>query len=378
MTQKEIDLTIEKAKDDLAYAHMISVDAEAERLRVRREAKRRVDMEDRMSADAPPLDVVSASIYADLPIDPPDLIPGVLPSAGTAGIVGETNVGKSLLSLEIASCLVTGQPLWGAIEPTKTINRVVYFLGEHTKRTIQELYHLTGLPKEGDIRLVGPEDLANGLGKGVVVNGVLQQKVIDWYSELTEGAGLVVFDPLSAFVQGHDAENDNTTMRTLVGGLGLVAERTGAACLILSHMGKPRIDQNGQAHQRTSYAMRGASSQEDALTHVFYFRHTAVVDQQDATYEFVSRKFKGESDRGKIHLVRNPITKRHTMVEGGRTQMKQVQTKDRMAQLEAQHPEWTKTQIVNKVATELGVDPRTVFNRIKVQEEPAWVPEGGF
>lgn len=285
MTRKEIDLTVQKAQDDLAYAHLVSVEAEAERIRIRREARRLVETEERINTAAPPIEQCSASIYAPLPAEPPDLIPGVLPAAGTLGIVGETNVGKSLLALEISSSLVTGQPLWGALEPTKTVNRVVYFLGEHTKRTIQELYHLTDLPKEGDIRLIGPEDLANGLGKGVVVNGAQQQKVIDWFSELAQGAGLVVFDPLAAFVQGHEAENDNTIMRTLVGSLSLVAERNGAACVVLSHMGKPRIDQNGQAHQRTSYAMRGASAQEDALTHVLYFRATTLVSQQGNTFE---------------------------------------------------------------------------------------------
>jgi RecA-family ATPase len=358
---------IENQEDNvIERLHRDTVEAEAERIRIRREAKRLVDMEERMSTAAPPIEVVSESIYAPLGEEPPDLIPGVLPSAGTPGIVGETNVGKSLLALEIASTMVTGNPLWGAIPPTRTINRVVYFLGEHTRRTVQELYHLTGLPKEGDIRLIGPEDLAKGLGKSVVINGVLQQKVIDWFSELAQGAGLVIFDPLSAFVQGVDAENDNTVMRTLIGSLSLVAERNDGVALILSHMGKPRIDQNGVEHRRTSYAMRGASAQEDALTHVFYFRSNRAVDQQQQLFELASRKFKGQSDRGKIHLVRDPLTKRHTLLDGPRpvVQAKRVQTMDRMAELATQHPEWTKTDIVKILAMEQSVDERTIWNHI--------------
>ena len=367
MTQKELEVNLERAEDSLSYARMMSLEAEVEKLRIRREAKRIVELEERMNVNAPPLDEVSASIYDDLPAEPPDLIPGVLPSSGTAGIVGETNVGKSLLALEIASSLVTGSPLWGMIEPNKTVSKVVYFLGEHTKRTIQELYHITELPKEGNIRLIGPEDLAKGLGKGVVINGILQQKVIDWFSELAKDAGLVIFDPLSAFVQGHDAENDNTIMRTLVGSLSLVGERNGESTLILAHMGKPRIDQNGQAHQRTSYAMRGASAQEDALTHVFYFRRNTMVDQQQATYELTSRKFKGQSDRGKIHLLRDPKTYRHSFLNGDRpvVQAKKINTVNRMAQLAMEHPEWTKTDLVDKIASEQRIGSRTVWNHLK-------------
>lgn len=351
-------------QDVINELHRRTVEAEAERIRIRREARRLVDMEERMSSDPPRLEEASSSIYAALPPEPPDLIPGVLPSAGAPGIIGETNVGKSLLALEIASTMVTGEPLWGAIKPTRTVDRVVYFLGEHTKRTVQELYHLTGLPHKGDIRIIGPEDLANGLGKGVVVGGLLQQKVIDWYSELAQGAGLVIFDPLTAFVQGEGAENDNTIMRTLVGSLALVAERAGGVCLILSHMGKPRIDQNGIEHRRTSYATRGASAQEDAMTHVFYFRSTRLVDQQPQVFELTSRKFKGRSDRGKIHLARNPQTYRHILLDGAKpvAEAKKIHATDRMAELAAKHPEWSTSDVIKAVATENGVSERTVFN----------------
>ena len=365
MTDNQIKAAVEKAEDSLAYAKMISLEAEVEKIRIRRQARRIVEMEERMNVAAPPIDEVSASLYAPLPNEPPDLIPGVLPRGGVTGIVGETNVGKSLLALEISSSMVTGNPLWGLIKPTNTVKRVVYFLGEHSKRTLQELFHLTKLPHEGDLRLIGPEDLANGMGKGVVVNGVVQQKVVDWYSELAEGAGLIVFDPISAFVQGAESENDNTIMRTLIGAFGLVAERNDAACIALSHMGKPRIDQNGQAHQRTSYAMRGASSQEDALTHVFYFRCGRVVNQQLPTYELYSRKFKGQSDKGCITLVRDNF--RHTMLDGPRptSQAKQLHTVDRFATLLSQFPEMSKNQLVHKIAGEQNVDPRTVWRRLE-------------
>ena len=365
MTQKELETAIDQAEDKLQYARMISLEAEVEKVRIRRKARRIVELEERMQVDAPPLEEVSASIYADLPDEPPDLIPGVLPSAGALGIVGETNVGKSLLALEISSSLVTGNPLWGGLKPTRTVDKVVYFLGEHTKRTVQELYHLTGLAKEGNITLIGPEDLAKGLGKGVVVNGIVQQRVVDWYSELSKGAGLVIFDPLAAFVQGHDAENDNAIMRALVSSLTLVGERSGAATLILAHMGKPRIDQNGQAHQRTSYAMRGASAQEDSLTHVLYFKSARLADQQSDIYELVSRKFKGQSDKGKMFLVRN--NKRHTIIDGERPTVvvKKLNTSDLMAQLAESHPEWSKDDLAREVAKREGVSARTVYRRIE-------------
>ena len=221
---------------------------------------------------------------------------------------------NSLIACEIGSSLLTGEPLWGAIRPTRKIDRVVYILGEHTCVTLQGLFHRTKLPHEGKFMLIGPEHLHPY--KGLVIGGVQQGVAIDRLLRWTEGAGLIVFDPLAGFVQGLNSEQDNSAMRTLIDAMSLVATKNQAACLILSHMGKPRLDDQGGEVRRSSYAMRGASSQEDSLTHVFYLRKAITVKQQKSLlehYDLAVRKFKGSPSNDVFRLERDPETKRNVL-----------------------------------------------------------------
>lgn len=283
-------------------------------LRVRRDAKRQVEQEERDLA-AGAFSGEMRLIYDPLPTDTPELIPGLLPESGTAGIVGETDTGKSLIACEIGSSLLTGEPLWGSVHPSRTIEKVVYILGEHTCQTVQGLFHRTRLPHAGKFHLIGPEHLHPY--KALVIGGVQQPIAVDRLMKWTEGAGLIVFDPLGGFAQGLSTENDSSSMRTLIDSMSLIATTHGAACLILSHMGKPRMDESGNEIRRTTYAMRGSSAQEDALTHVFYLRKAIQVKQQSTDterYDLSIRKFKGNPSNEVYRLSRNPETKRNTLI----------------------------------------------------------------
>lgn len=305
-TPESLDPNGKLFKDQLA--------SEIFRQKIRRDARRALEQEDRdiASADLPSEPKL---IYDPLPTDTPELIPGLVPESGTAGIVGETDTGKSLIACEIGSTLLTGEPLWGSIEPTRTIDKVVYILGEHTCQTVQGLFHRTRLPHAGKFYLIGPEHLHPH--KALVIGGVQQQIAVDRLSKWTEGAGLIVFDPLGGFAQGLSTENDSSSMRTLIDSMSLIAQRTGAACLILSHMGKPKLDEGGNEIRRTTYAMRGSSAQEDALTHVFYLRKALQVKQQKDSserFDLSIRKFKGNPSSEVYRLVRDPETKRNSLL----------------------------------------------------------------
>ena len=83
-------------------------------------------------------------------------------------------------------------------------------------------------------------------------------------------------------------------------------------------MGKPRLDDSGTEIRRNSYAMRGASSQEDALTHVFYLRKITKLKQQKSPkeqYELSIRKFKGNPSNDTFKLERDPTTKRNSLID---------------------------------------------------------------
>ena len=306
-TPEALDPTGKLYKDKLA--------GEIFSMRVRRDAKKTVEQEERDAA-AGAFTGEMKLIYDELPTDTPELIPGLLPESGTAGIVGETDTGKSLIACEIGSSLLTGEPLWGAIVPARRIEKIVYILGEHTCQTIQGLFHRTKLPHAGKFHLIGPEHLHPY--KALVIGGVQQAVAVDRLMKWTEGAGLIVFDPLGGFAQGLNTENDSASMRTLIDSMSLIATKHGSACLILSHMGKPMMNTEGQEIRRTSYAMRGSSAQEDALTHVFYLRKALAVKQQKSEdgerFDLSIRKFKGNPSSDVFKLGRNPETKRNTLL----------------------------------------------------------------
>lgn len=305
-----IDETKSLDKDGAFYRQQL--EAALFKERIRREVKQIVEAEE-LASHASDEPVQPVMVYDPLPTDVPELIPGILPEYGSMGIIGETNTGKSLLAIEMASSLLTGEPLWGSIYPNRTIQKVTYILGEHTCSTLQGLYHRTKLPHSGTFSLLGPEHLHPY--KALVVSGVQQQIAVDRLCKFAEGSQLIVFDPLAGFLQGMNAENDNATMRTLIDSMTLIASRVGGVSLILHHAGKPKIDEQGQEIRRTVYMSRGASSVEDALTHVFYLRKSLAVRQAGNTerYDFSVRKFKGNPSNEVYKLVRDPETVRNTL-----------------------------------------------------------------
>lgn len=255
----------------------------------------------------PSLEELAVPITGPIHEGPPDLINGFLPKAGQLVIAGETNVGKSLIALEVCSSLTTGRPLWGdkRLTPTETVHKIVYLLGEHYNEIIQRLWRKTGLPMSENVWLLGPQQLAGD--KWLISSGKANQSALEKFKKWTEGAGLIVFDPLAAFVAGVDVENDNTQMRAVLDQMSLIAGYSGAASLILAHQGKPMQDKFGGEHSRKKYAIRGASAIEDAATNIFYMNH--IVGTR--VYQIVNRKYKGTAP-DVYELLRNEETLTHT------------------------------------------------------------------
>lgn len=275
-------------------------------LKSRATAKQIVENENKENVEIP------EGILADdpLPAEPPELIPGILLRHGATGIIGQKEAGKSLIGLEIQHSLLTGYPLWGSITPTTTLDKTAHILAEHTSSTLQQLYHRTGLSGTGRLKIYGTEHLKSM--KLMVSNGVRREEAIDFYKKLVVGVGLVVFDPLAAFIQGQSAENDNAPMRSLIDSMIEIAESANAACLILGHQGKPLFFQ-GREMKKGAYRTRGASSSEDAMTAVHYLEKMpgTTVDGKPV-YSFEPTHFKGKKIPA-IKLLRDPVTCLHTI-----------------------------------------------------------------
>ena len=255
--------------------------------------------------------------WMEMPMRPgtPDLIPGLLKRHGVLALVGEHEVGKTLISLEIAHAAITGEPLWGELKVIQTIPRVLYFLGEHDVDQVKEQWGLTGRPFPlQTLAIIGSDQRQILVKKGERMEGSINQ-----YKEWAKGFGLVIFDPLSAYIAGENAENDAIAMRTLINAAGEIGEVNGAAVIFVHHMGKPVLDPRGRTYEhRPKYASRGASSIEDAVLFGFYVQE----GRGEGHYTHRLQKFKFKGQAPKFHyLRRDPTTLLHTWVREWRSKL---------------------------------------------------------
>lgn len=325
------------------------------------------------SGPIPSLEEIGLLINGPIEEGPGDIIPGLLPKRGQLVIAGETNVGKSLLSLEIISSLVTGSPLWGELSPTLMAKRVLFVLGEHYPQVIQRLAQVTKLKMTDQVWLLGPEQL--GYDKWLVSGGKPNIQAISKFQKWAEGADLVVFDPFSAFVSGVEVENDNIQMRLVLDTMSLISQSAGASCIVLAHQGKPMMNQQGKEARRESYAIRGASAIEDAATNIFYLGAgdgSSPVEKAASSkiFNLTLRKYKGEAPPV-YRLLRDPVTLTHSLVGTGSetktyTELMKMDAIAKVGRLQAAFPAFDYRTCIRVAAADLGLSEETLKRRMGV------------
>jgi len=311
----------------------------------------------------PALEDIAVPITGQIEEGEPDIIPGFMPRGGQLVIAGETEVGKTLIALELCSALTTGNPLWGDdnLRPTQTAKKILYVLGEHYNEVIQRLWRKTQLPMSDQVWLIGPDKLASD--KWLVVNGKQNAPAVDKFCRWAEGADLIIFDPLAAFVSGVDVENDNAQMRLVLDTMSLIAQTSGSACMVLAHQGKPQMNQYGQENSRKKYAIRGASSIEDAATNIFYMGKAEGKDAEAGdrkVYTLTKRKYKGEAP-DEYRLVRDPDTLVHQLL-GNRpfVEVKKLTTQAMVGRVRHQFPDMKIGAIYELLSAVTGMSTRTI------------------
>lgn len=323
-----------------------------------------------VGGSVPSLEELATPITTPLPDEPPDLLPGLIPKDDIVVITGETNIGKSLLALEIVSSLATNKPLWGELAPAKRANKVLYALGEHRTRTIVSLAQHTKLPMTDKVLVLGPEKL--GADKWLVVQGRPNIAAIDKFKRWAEDVDFLVFDPLASFIVGADTENDNNQMRLVIEVINSICMVNGASCIVLGHSGKPSIDFKGQEHVRRTYQTRGASGTEDAATNIWYFgkAETQSKSGDGRIYELNLRKFKGKAPE-KYRLLRDADTLTHTLLNGEvkvDENILKLDAKAKFGAMLAEFPMYSRDIVIRITATALGISEETFRRRIN---EPA-------
>jgi hypothetical protein len=312
----------------------------------------------------PSLEEIGTPMIAPIEPGPPDLLPGFLPKQGQLVVAGETDIGKSTIAVEVCSSLSTNTPLWGGLMPTMPCRKILYVLGEHYKEAIQKIWQRTALPMTADVVIVAPDQLKydKWLVTGGRVNMIAAEKFMHW----AKGCDLIIFDPLTAFITGEGAENDNIQMRLLLDTMSAVAQEVGASSLILAHQGKPTIDKFGNEHKRTSYAIRGASGIEDAATNVFYLGRAPVELQSAETKGHTllimkKRKYKGDAPE-EFRLIKDSKTLVSTLA-GNRpvVELKRIETRARIERMQEAFPDMKISEVVKMVAAGEGVGESTVW-----------------
>lgn len=322
-----------------------------------------------ITSPVPTLEEIAVKMDGPIADGPEDLIPGFMPMRGQLLIAGETNVGKTLAAIETISSLITGTPLWGQLQPTKKIGKVLYVLGEHYPEVIQRLLLKTKLPVNNQVFLLGPEQL--GYDKWLVAKGQPNLQAIEKLKRWAEGCDLVVFDPLSAFCIGADVEQDNITMRIVLDSMSIVAQHAGASCLVLAHQGKPVMDHQGKEHARRSYAIRGASGIEDAATNIFYMGKSEVSDPSQRAadgqiFEMRLRKYKGTAPES-YRLLRDPNTLTHTLL-GNKpySDVLKIAAQGKVSRLQAAFPDYNYRTCIKIAAAVDGIPEETMKRHLGV------------
>lgn len=183
----------------------------------------------------------------------PQVIKGLLPRGGGLILAAESGMGKSLILLDWAFSLATGEKIWGRFEILGPLN-ILILQTENSFSILQErlkaMAHQSAIPE--NIFICGEnEDLKIADERGCPRHGTVSRIIS---AIRLAKAGIVMWDPLISF---HTTdENDNSKMRAVLEVISYINKKAGASAIIAHHFGKGWSTDEGQ---RT----RGASAIKD-------------------------------------------------------------------------------------------------------------------
>ena len=185
---------------------------------------------------------------------------GILPEAGNMILAGESGVGKSMFSQELAVHLALG---WDFLSwEIPTARRVLIIQLENSLRTEQVRLKrmLTGLEVSAPPQnlMYAPTELQ------IDLNDAMSRAKLVQLIQLT-GAEVVIMDPLSC-LHCKD-ENSNSDMRPTLNHLTAINREIGTTFIVVHHFGKPQKGQDNAHRARGASAIRDWADTMMALTH---------------------------------------------------------------------------------------------------------------
>ena len=176
------------------------------------------------------------------------LWPNKIPAGAISMLVGPQGLGKTFLSVYMASVITRGGT-WADGTPCER-GSVIFFYGEDDiQRVYKPRFRANGV-NQADTRILDGIKTFKG---DTEINEVLSIKCVDMIRDAIhkteEATGLpvrlVVIDPISNYWHGVK-ENDNAEVRAALKPIQRLAEETGVAFLLISHVGKTDRDSSTQ------------------------------------------------------------------------------------------------------------------------------------
>lgn len=169
-----------------------------------------------------------------------------IPAGKLTIIEGDPGIGKTWVSMALASAIAGGQPLPG-MQSAHTNQKVLFCTAEDgLADTLVPRLLALGTDIEALSNIFAPTELFTLDATGIAR---LEETMIDY------AAGIVFIDPLVAYLGAKMDMNKANEVREVMAGLAAVAERTGAAIIAIRHLRKAG---GGQGPGKEIYAGMGS------------------------------------------------------------------------------------------------------------------------
>lgn len=240
-----LDDTTTDPAQTIRSAQERAVEAEVNIQRIRREAKRVLDVEEATAAFREPPSRFTLVEELAIPDEPVTYaVEEILPTGGNVLLTAQFKAGKTTLVNHLTRCLADGQPFLGKLNVSEPNGRVALFNYEVDERQYRRWLREVG---------IGAEPLVSVLNlRGYrlpLVNRHVEDWVVRWLSE--HDIAVWVVDPFArAYVGSGTSENDNTEVGRFLDTLDVIKERAGVSELILpTHTGR-EVFEAGQERAR--------------------------------------------------------------------------------------------------------------------------------
>lgn len=182
---------------------------------------------------AEPLDIVCRSFADIVPERLSWLWPGRIPRGKLTMIAGHPGLGKSQLTIYIASAVTTGKPFHESDEVREPGNVVFLSAEDDPADTIRPRLDAAGADPKRVFFVDGTRDHSGDRMFSLERDVPRLAALGDRYGEIQ----LIVIDPVSAYM-GRTDTHKNADVRSVLAPLSKLAEETGAAIVCVTHLNK--------------------------------------------------------------------------------------------------------------------------------------------